>query len=109
MNKITNDMSIVFNSVRNRSEMSAWIMRQWFNPDKHSMKAWYDSSVNANNVLSFVSHNKHFPMSPLQLVDMWSVMPTSTRTKTPTSTPTKTPTKTATVTRTSTSTPTAIS
>jgi hypothetical protein len=75
MNKITNDMSIVFNSVRNRSEMSAWIMRQWFNPDKHSMKSWYDSDVNANNVLSFVSHNKHFPMSPLQLVDMWSVMP----------------------------------
>ena len=71
----TNDMSIVFGSVRNRSEMSAWIMRQWFNPDKHSMKAWYDSDVTDNNVLAYISRSKHFPITPIQLVDMWRAMP----------------------------------
>ena len=55
----TNDISIVFGSVRNRSEMSAWIMRQWFNPDKHSMKAWYDSDVTDDNVLAYISRSKH--------------------------------------------------
>jgi len=73
MNKNTNDMSIVFKG--GDKEMAAWIIRQWFNPEKHGDKPWYDPSVNVDNVLSFVSHSKYFPMSPIQLLDMWSVMP----------------------------------
>lgn len=71
----TNDISVVFNSVRNRSEMSAWIMRQWFNPEKHGSKPWYSSDVTEDSVLSFVSRSKHFPITPIQLVDMWRAMP----------------------------------
>lgn len=72
---ITNDISVVFNSVRNRSEMSAWIMRQWFNAEKHGSKPWYSSDVTEDTVLSFVSRSKHFPITPIQLVDMWRAMP----------------------------------
>lgn len=71
----TNDISVVFNSVRNRSEMAAWIMRQWFNSEKHGNKPWYSSDVTEDSVLSFISRSKHFPITPIQLVDMWRVMP----------------------------------
>lgn len=72
---MSNETSVVFSSIRNRNEMSAWVMRQWFNPDKHSGKAWYTTDVNTDNVLSYISRNRHFPLSPIQIADMWRSMP----------------------------------
>jgi hypothetical protein len=71
-----NEISVVFQSVKNRDELAQWIMRQWFNAEKHGEKPWYSPSVNAGTVLSYVSRSKFFPLSPLQLTDMWRVMPT---------------------------------
>jgi len=70
------EISVVFQSVKNRDELAQWIMRQWFNKEKHGEKPWYNSSVDAGSVLSYVSRNKFFPLSPLQLADMWRSMPT---------------------------------
>ena len=72
---MNNESSVVFTSIRNRNEMSAWVMRQWFNPNKHSEKAWYTTDVNIDNVLSHISRNRHFPLSPIQIADMWRSMP----------------------------------
>lgn len=59
-----------------RKEFAAWIMRQYFDPSKHSDKVWFDSSVTADNVLEYLSSpdgSRLFPNSPRNLVSLWKL------------------------------------
>lgn len=60
--------------VRDKDKMIGWVMRQYFNPEKHADKLWYDASVNPDNVLEYVSDPKnHFPLTPKELADLWKL------------------------------------
>lgn len=68
------DISPHIKRIRDSEAMAAWLMRQYFDPNKHADKIWYNPSVNANNVLEFVSNTKNnFPLSPKEVADMWKL------------------------------------
>lgn len=72
------DVNPVFNKVprSQKDEFSAWIMRQYFDPAKHSDKVWFDPSVTAANVLDYLSSaegSRLFPNSPRNLVNLWKL------------------------------------
>lgn len=66
-------------------EFKKWILRQWFSNAKKG-SPWYSSKVNEKNVLDYVSTNRSFPITPVQLVTMWkdkkslkSLLPAATK------------------------------
>lgn len=68
------DLSPHLKRIRDSEAMAAWLMRQYFDPNKHGDKVWFSPSVNADNVLEFVSNTKNnFPLSPKEVADMWKL------------------------------------
>lgn len=70
------EMNPLFNKIpkSQMEEFKAWIMRQYFDPTKHSDKVWYDESVTADNVLDYISSSEGsrlFPSTPKNLVGLW--------------------------------------
>lgn len=61
--------------VNNLNEFSAWIVRAWFNAEKHGNSVWYDVSITVNNVIFKILRNSKFPYTPSQLVDIWRNLP----------------------------------
>lgn len=60
--------------IRDAEAMAGWLMRQYFDPNKHGDKLWYKPEVNPGNVLDYVSNTKnHFPLSPKEVADMWKL------------------------------------
>lgn len=58
----------------NKANFAAWLVRQYFNDDQKG-KVWYDSSVNEDNVLEYISVPENsFPLSPTQAVDFYRNM-----------------------------------
>ena len=54
----------------------AWVMRQYFDPQKHANEIWYDPSVTEKNVLEKVTQSSKkgiFPNSPKALMDLWKL------------------------------------
>lgn len=59
-----------------QDDFKGWVMRQYFNPSKHSDKIWYDRSVTKDNVLDYISSQrgqKLFPNTPRNLVNLWKL------------------------------------
>lgn len=59
-----------------KKEFVAWVMRQYFDPNKHSKKIWFDPDVTKDNVLEYISSGKGlklFPNSNRNLVSMWKL------------------------------------
>jgi len=70
------DINPLFRKIRNKKAFSAWIMRQFFNSQKHANKVWYDPSVNEDNVLEKVSELSSeglFPTTPKALTGTWKM------------------------------------
>jgi hypothetical protein len=66
------DVNVHLKRVRDKDKFVAWIMRQYFNPEKHGKQIWYNPSVNEDNVLEYISKIKnHFPLSPKEVADLW--------------------------------------
>lgn len=66
----------IFDNVKDKDAMIGWLMRVYFNPQKHSDKNYYKATVSKENVLAFVSDAKNsFPQSPYCIVGMWNLMP----------------------------------
>ena len=67
-----NGINKQFNKIRTKKNLTAWIMRQYFNPDLHSQARWYNDTVTAGNVLKFVSDpGNNFPLTPAEITDMF--------------------------------------
>lgn len=65
----------IFSRMRpaDREAMVDWVMKYFFSPKKRNMP-WWNKDVNKNNVLAFISHPRsQFPLSPLELLDDWSI------------------------------------
>lgn len=61
---------------RRQSDFAAWLMRQYFNPEKHSDKVWYDDEVTKDNVLDYVTQMSStgiFPQSPKSLYELYKL------------------------------------
>jgi len=59
-----------------QSAFAGWLMRQYFNPDKHSGKVWYDDSVTKDNVLEYVTKmaaSGVFPQTPKSLYSLFKL------------------------------------
>lgn len=70
------EVSPWFKKVRNKKAFAAWIMRQYFNPEKHGDKIWFDDSVTVDNALEYVTkmgENGVFPQSPKALSELWKL------------------------------------
>lgn len=70
---------------KDEAEFRKWILRQWFSDAKKG-SSWYSPKVNEKNVLDYVSTNRSFPVTPVQLVTMWrdkkslkSLLPAATK------------------------------
>lgn len=62
-----------FSKVKSKKKLISWLMRQYFNPAKHSESPWYKSSVTSGNVLKYVSNPlNRFPLTPVKIVDMFN-------------------------------------
>lgn len=58
-----------------KKDLSAWLMRQYFNPDKNENSPWYDQNVTESNVLDYISDaGNKFPLSPIQVEDFYRNM-----------------------------------
>lgn len=69
-------MSPYLDSIRDKKQLSAWLMRQYFNPSKHSKKIWFDPSVTEENVLNHISSTERkgvFPLSAKELAELWKL------------------------------------
>lgn len=65
-----------FDGVKDREGLASWLMRAYFNPQKHADKVYFKSDVTRENVLAFVSESSNnFPQSPSSIVGMWNLMP----------------------------------
>jgi len=71
------DISPWFKKLGNRkTAFTAWVMRQYFNPEKHSGKVWFDDSVTQDNVLEYVTKMGKagvFPQSPKSLYELFKL------------------------------------
>lgn len=66
----------VFETVKDKDNLTGWLMRVYFNPQKHSDKGYYRGTVTRENVLAFVSEaSNNFPQSPYNIVGMWNLLP----------------------------------
>lgn len=66
----------LFRKIGHKSKFRPWIMRQYFDPQKHGNKPWFDSTVNVDNVLEYItkaSEENNFPTSPNDLVELWKI------------------------------------
>lgn len=79
--------NVVFNKLSKNElpEFKKWILRQWFSDAKKGQR-WYSPKVDESNVLEYVSTNKSFPVTPVQIVTMWkdkkslkSLLPAATK------------------------------
>ena len=55
---------------------AAWIMRQYYDAEKHGNEIWYDRSVTVKNVLAKVTASSEkglFPSSPKALAELWKL------------------------------------
>lgn len=79
MNDIVNvfgSVDVVFEGAKDREGLSGWLMRAYFNPQKHADKSYFNANVTRENVLAFVSESSNnFPQSPSAIVAMWHLMP----------------------------------
>jgi hypothetical protein len=69
-------MSPYLDSIRDKKQLSAWLMRQYFNPAKHTKKIWFDPSVTEENVLNHISSTERkgvFPLSAKELAELWKL------------------------------------
>lgn len=58
-----------------KKDLSAWLIRQYFDSAKNATSAWYDPSVNEKNVLDYISDaGNKFPLSPIQVEDFFRNM-----------------------------------
>lgn len=58
-----------------KSDFVAWVLRQYFDKENNAKSIWYDSSVNKNNLLDYLSKSSsNFPLSPTQVVDFYRNM-----------------------------------
>lgn len=70
-------LSPLFEDVKNPDQLREWLMRAYFNPEKHSKEAYYNSLVSKENVLEYVSDSDHnFPQTPFSITGVWHVMST---------------------------------
>lgn len=75
---MNHDLSVdpVFESVKNKEELTGWLMRAYFNPTKHGDQRYFKATVTRENVLEFVSEaSNNFPQTPYNIVGMWNLMP----------------------------------
>lgn len=61
-----------FSKIRNKKKLSAWLMRQYFDPAQHVNSPWYSKRVTSDNVLLYVSDpSNKFPLTPVEIADMF--------------------------------------
>lgn len=59
-----------------KGAFAGWLMRQYFDADKHSNKVWYDNKVTKDNVLEYVTEMSStgvFPQSPKSLYELFKL------------------------------------
>ncbi len=72
---INEEVNMALQRVKDKDKLAAWLIRQYFNPQKHSDKVWYDDSVTEDNVLEYISDmGNNFPLTPAEVADMWRSM-----------------------------------
>jgi len=63
----------LFTRLRDQAKLAEWLMRYYFN-DNRKDAAWYNSRVNAGNVLAYISDPRSgFPLSPSDVCDDWAI------------------------------------
>jgi hypothetical protein len=73
---VKEQVSPYLDSIRDKKALSAWLMRQYFNPAKHSKKIWFDPSVTEENVLNHITATERkgvFPLSAKELGELWKL------------------------------------
>ena len=66
-------MNKSFSKAKNPKEFRSWLIRQYFSREKNLKNAWFDFSVNEDNVLAYISDCKsNFPLTPVKVVGMWN-------------------------------------
>lgn len=66
---------MAFQNIRDQRSLCAWLMRQYFNPEKDKEKIWYSDTVTESNVLDYISDRQNqFPLTPTEVADMWRNM-----------------------------------
>jgi len=70
------ELSPYLDKVHDKKALSAWLMRQYFNPNKDTKKIWYDPSVTEQNVLDHLSSTEKkgtFPLSTKEVAELWKL------------------------------------
>lgn len=61
----------IFGTVtKNKQEFKSWILKNYFSDNS---REWFDSTIDENNVLDFVSNVTNFPQTPHNLVHLWKL------------------------------------
>lgn len=75
-NNSNEELSPLFEGIRNESELRDWLMRVYFDPTKHNSLNYFKKSVTKDNVLEFISQSKNnFPQTPYSVVKIWETLP----------------------------------
>lgn len=66
----------IFNTAKNIPELRAWLVRAYFNPQKHKDMSYFSDTVTKDNVLEYITaKQKVFPQSPHSIVSVWNILP----------------------------------
>jgi hypothetical protein len=69
-------VDVFFEEVTDQDALAAWLVRAYFNPQKHAGERYYNAAVNKENVLRFVSDSSNgFPQTPYNIYNLWKVLP----------------------------------
>lgn len=72
----TSPHNSVFDTVKNQPELRNWLMRAYFNPQKHSEEPYFDPDITKDTVLSYISDRTNkFPQTPENVVSLWNILP----------------------------------
>lgn len=65
-----------FLSVKNPSGLKDWLLKNYFNPEKHGKEIYFSKNVNKDNIFQYISDPKNnFPQTPNAIVELWGFLP----------------------------------
>lgn len=73
--KMLDFINPIFQTISDKKSFIAWVLNQYFDPQKNQASAWYKGSIDENTVLGYVGNSANrFPLTPIELVDFWNTI-----------------------------------
>ena len=72
-------LDVQFQGLSSKSSfgLRGWLTRTYFDSIKNRNDSWYREGINSDNVLEYISSNRHtFPQTPGSIMEVWAILPT---------------------------------